>query len=55
MIPKDDRERRRAIGLRRTVAGVRYEHWLRFAMPLYGLLLGLGAVASALGIGVGLR
>ncbi len=36
-------------------AGVRYEHWLRFALPLYGLLLGLGAVAIALGIGVGLR
>jgi class 3 adenylate cyclase/tetratricopeptide (TPR) repeat protein len=26
LIPKDDQERRRAIGLRRTVAGVRYEH-----------------------------
>jgi len=36
-------------------AGVRYEHWLKFALPLYGLLLGLGAVAIALGIGVGLR
>ena len=36
-------------------AGVRYEHWLKFALPLYGLLLGLGAVAIALGIGAGLR
>jgi len=36
-------------------SGVRYEHWLKFALPLYGLLLGLGAVAIALGIGVGLR
>ena len=36
-------------------AGVRYEHWLKFALPLYGLLLGLGAVAIALGIAAGLR
>src|SRR5438093_13674170 len=36
-------------------AGVRYEHWLKFALPLYGTLLGLGAVAIALAIAVGLR
>jgi len=36
-------------------AGVRYEHWLRFVLPLYGLLLGLGAIAITIGIGVGLR
>src|SRR5437879_887115 len=36
-------------------AGVRYEHWLKFALPLYCLLLGLGAVAIALAIAVGLR
>ncbi len=36
-------------------AGVRYEHWLKFALPLCGLLLGLGAAAIALGSGVGLR
>src|SRR5438445_125762 len=38
-----------------TAAGVRYEHWLKFALPLYGTLLGLGAVAIALAIAVGLR
>jgi hypothetical protein len=26
LIPKDDDERRRSIGLRRTVAGIRHEH-----------------------------
>src|SRR3989442_7118649 len=36
-------------------AGGRYEHWLKFALPLYGLLLGLGAVAVVLGIRVGVR
>jgi uncharacterized ion transporter superfamily protein YfcC len=30
--------------------GVRYDQWLRFAGPLYGLLLTLGAVAVLLGI-----
>ena len=30
--------------------GVRYDQWLRFAAPLYGLLLALGAVAVLLGI-----
>jgi uncharacterized ion transporter superfamily protein YfcC len=36
-------------------AGVRYEEWLRFLLPLYGLLLALGLVAVAAGIAVGLR
>ena len=30
--------------------GVRYDQWLRFAGPLYGLLLALGAVSVLLGI-----
>jgi uncharacterized ion transporter superfamily protein YfcC len=30
--------------------GVRFERWLRFALPLYLLLLGLGAVAVLVGI-----
>ncbi|RZK45851.1 MAG: YfcC family protein, partial [Hymenobacter sp.] len=30
--------------------GVRYDQWLRFAGPLYGLLLALGAGAVLLGI-----
>jgi len=33
-------------------AGVRYEDWLRFALPPYLVLLGLGAVAIAVGIAV---
>ena len=32
------------------VCGVRYDQWLRFAGPLYGLLLALGAVSVLLGI-----
>ncbi|MGI4738338.1 MAG: YfcC family protein [Janthinobacterium lividum] len=32
------------------VCGVRYDQWLRFAGPLYGLLLTLGAVSVLLGI-----
>src|SRR2546425_2703867 len=36
-------------------ARVRYEHWLKFALPLYGTLLGLGAGALALAIAVRLR
>ena len=32
--------------------GVRYDQWLRFAGPLYAGLLGLGAVAVLLGIGL---
>ncbi len=33
-----------------TACGVRYDQWLRFAGPLYGLLLALGAVSVLLGI-----
>lgn len=36
-------------------AGVGYEKWLRFAIPLTLLLLALGGVAVAVGIAVGLR
>ncbi len=32
------------------VGGVRYDQWLRFAGPLYGLLLALGAASVLLGI-----
>ncbi len=31
-------------------AGVRFEHWFRFVLPMFGLLLGLGAVAVVLGL-----
>lgn len=34
-------------------AGVRYEDWLRFALPLYGLLVALAVVAIGVGIAVG--
>ena len=33
-----------------TACGVRYDQWLRFAGPLYGLLLALGAASVLLGI-----
>lgn len=36
-------------------AGVRYERWMRFVLPLWGLLLALGFVAVAVGIASGLR
>ena len=36
------------------VAGVRYEDWFRFLVPLYLLLFALGAAAVAVGIVVGL-
>jgi uncharacterized ion transporter superfamily protein YfcC len=36
-------------------AGVRYEDWLRFALPLWILLTGLGALAIGTGVAVGLR
>lgn len=35
-------------------AGVRYDDWLRYALPLFGGLLSLGAVAIAAGIAIGL-
>jgi uncharacterized ion transporter superfamily protein YfcC len=36
-------------------AQVRYEDWLRFAVPLLALLLGLGAAALGLGTAIGLQ
>jgi uncharacterized ion transporter superfamily protein YfcC len=36
-------------------AGVRYEEWLRFALPLFAILLGLGALAIAVGVATGLH
>ena len=35
-------------------AGVRYDRWLRFALPLWGLLAALGASAIVIGIATGL-
>jgi uncharacterized ion transporter superfamily protein YfcC len=35
-------------------AGVRYDDWLRYAVPLFGALMALGAIAIAAGIAVGL-
>jgi uncharacterized ion transporter superfamily protein YfcC len=35
-------------------AGVRYEDWLRYMLPIYAGLVGIGAVAIGLGIAVGL-
>ena len=35
-------------------AGVRYEAWIRFAVPLYLMMIALGALAIALGIAIGL-
>jgi uncharacterized ion transporter superfamily protein YfcC len=36
-------------------AGVRYEEWLRFAVPLFAILIGWGALAIAVGVTTGLR
>jgi uncharacterized ion transporter superfamily protein YfcC len=36
-------------------AGVRYEDWLKFVVPLFGLLMALAALALTLGIAVGLK
>jgi uncharacterized ion transporter superfamily protein YfcC len=36
-------------------AGVRYEEWLKFVVPMYALLLGLAALALAVGVGVRLQ
>jgi len=36
-------------------AGVRYEDGFRFALPLYLVLLGLGALAIGIGIAGGLK
>jgi uncharacterized ion transporter superfamily protein YfcC len=35
-------------------AGVRFDDWLRYALPLFGALLALGAVAITAGIALGL-
>jgi uncharacterized ion transporter superfamily protein YfcC len=35
-------------------AGVRYDDWLRYAVPLWGGLLAIGAVAIAVGLAIGL-
>jgi len=37
------------------VAGVRYEHWMRFTVPLYAALVALGCVSIAIGIAIGLQ
>jgi len=36
-------------------AGVRYERWLRFALPLYAALAGLGVAAIGIASAIGLR
>lgn len=36
-------------------AGVRYEEWLRFVLPLWALLAGLAALAIGVGVAIGLR
>ena len=36
-------------------AGVPYGKWLRFALPLYGVLFGLGLVAVVVAVAIGLR
>lgn len=33
-------------------AGVRFEHWFRFVVPLFGALLALGAVGVVVGLGI---
>ena len=37
------------------VAGVRFEDWMRFTLPLYLGLITLGAVAIAVAVGIGLN
>jgi uncharacterized ion transporter superfamily protein YfcC len=34
-------------------AGVKYGDWLKFAIPLFGVLLGLGAIAIVVAIAIG--
>jgi uncharacterized ion transporter superfamily protein YfcC len=36
-------------------AGVRYEEWLKFVAPLYGLLMALGVVGLVVAVAAGLR
>jgi uncharacterized ion transporter superfamily protein YfcC len=38
-----------------TAAGVRYEDWLKFAAPLYGLLLALAGLGIVVAVAAGLR
>jgi uncharacterized ion transporter superfamily protein YfcC len=33
---------------------VRYDHWLRFALPILALLAALGVIAIVIGIATGL-
>jgi uncharacterized ion transporter superfamily protein YfcC len=36
-------------------AGVRYDEWLRFVLPVYGVLMGLAVLGLTLAVGTGLR
>jgi uncharacterized ion transporter superfamily protein YfcC len=36
-------------------AGVRYEEWLKFVAPLYGLLMALAVVGIVVAVAAGLR
>ena len=36
-------------------AGVRYEEWLRFAVPIFAILLALAALAIGVAVTIGLR
>jgi uncharacterized ion transporter superfamily protein YfcC len=36
-------------------AGVRYEEWLKFVAPLYGVLMALGVVGLVVAVAAGLR
>jgi uncharacterized ion transporter superfamily protein YfcC len=36
-------------------AGVSYDKWLRFTLPIYGALMMLAAIAVGLGAAIGLR
>ncbi len=36
-------------------AGVRYEDWIKFTLPLYLALIALGTVSIAIAIAIGLR
>ena len=36
-------------------AGVRYEEWLKFVAPLYGLLMALAALGLVVAVAAGLR
>lgn len=36
------------------IAGIRFDGWLRFVLPLYLGLIGVGIAAMALGLAIGL-